>query len=84
MEKRVFWLVAAWHRMASQPFQADQTANYRDVGTSYLDVNTNAERFKPLYREAYLNGCHQAYLSSSLLRPSRVGCLQGVLRRSAD
>jgi hypothetical protein len=31
--------------MASQPFQADQTANYRDASTSYLDVNTNAERF---------------------------------------
>lgn len=51
----------AWHRMASQPFQADQTANYRDAGTSYLDVNSNAERFKHLYREAYLNGYHQAY-----------------------
>jgi hypothetical protein len=55
----------AWHRMASQPFQADQTANYRDAGPSYLDVNTNAERFKPLYREAYLNGYHQAYYAQA-------------------
>ena len=55
----------AWHRMASQPFQADRTANYRDAGTSYLDVNTNAERFKHFYREAYLNGYHQAYYAQA-------------------
>jgi len=55
----------AWHRMASQPFQADQTANYRDAGASYLDVNTNAERFKHFYREAYLDGYHQAYYAQA-------------------
>ena len=54
-------LDGAWHRIASQPFQADQTANYRDAGTSYLDVNANADRYKHFYREAYLNGYHQAY-----------------------
>lgn len=56
-------LDGTWHRMASQPFQADQTANYRNAGVSYLDVNVNAERFKHFYREAYLNGYHQAYYS---------------------
>ena len=57
-------LDGTWHRIASQPFQADRTANYRVAGTSYLDVNANAERFKHFYREAYLNGYHQAYYSS--------------------
>jgi hypothetical protein len=56
-------LDGTWHRIASQPFQADQTANYRDAGISYLDVNANAERFKHFYREAYLNGYHQAFYS---------------------
>ena len=56
-------LDGAWHRMASQPFQADHTANYRDAGMSRADVNANAELFKHFYREAYLNGYHQGYYS---------------------
>lgn len=55
----------AWHRMAAQPFQPDQTANYRDAGTTNLDVNANADRYKHFYREAYLNGYHQAYYSQT-------------------
>lgn len=54
-------LDGAWHRIASQPFQADRTANYRDAGISYRDVNADADLFKHFYREAYLSGYHQAY-----------------------
>lgn len=58
-------LDGAWHRMAAQPFQADQTPHYRDAGVSELTVSANAEVIKNFYREAYLHGYQQAYYSSS-------------------
>lgn len=58
-------LDGTWHRMASQPFQADQTPHYRDAGLTGVTTAANAEMFKDFYREAYLHGYEQAYYSSS-------------------
>jgi hypothetical protein len=51
----------ARHRLAAQPFQAEQTANYRDVWMVYLDANADGELYKQYYRAGYSNGYQQAY-----------------------
>jgi hypothetical protein len=58
-------LDGTWHRMASQPFQADQTPHYREAGLNGLSTAANAEMYKNFYREAYLHGYQQAYYSSA-------------------
>jgi len=58
-------LDGALHRLASRPFQADQTAHYRNAGLLNSAVPTNGETFQDFYREAYLHGYKQAYYSSS-------------------
>jgi hypothetical protein len=50
-----------WHRAASQPFQADQTTNYRSAGMVYAESRADREDYKRYYREGYLNGYRQAY-----------------------
>jgi hypothetical protein len=54
-------LDGARHRLGSQPFQAELTANYRDAGMAYLDANADSELYKGYYREGYSNGYKQAY-----------------------
>ena len=49
------------HRTASQPFQADQTTNYRAAGTAYLGTTVTPDEFKHFYREGYVNGYQHAY-----------------------
>jgi hypothetical protein len=51
----------ARHRLAAQPFQAEQTANYRDVWMVYLEANADGELYKRYYRAGYSNGYQQAY-----------------------
>jgi len=58
-------LDGALHRLASRPFEADQTAHYRNAGRMDSNASTNGENFKEFYREAYLHGYKQAYYSSS-------------------
>jgi hypothetical protein len=55
----------AWHRLAAEPFQGDQTPHYREAGIGELEVAANADAIKHFYREAYLHGYQQAYYSSS-------------------
>ena len=50
-----------WHRIASQPFQADETTNYREAGTAYLGTTATSDEFKHFYREGYMNGYQHAY-----------------------
>jgi hypothetical protein len=54
-------LDGARHRLGAQPFQAEQTANYRDAGLAYLDANTDSDLYKRYYREGYSNGYQQGY-----------------------
>jgi hypothetical protein len=49
------------HRLGSQPFQAEQTPNYRDAGMAYLDADADSELYKRYYREAYSSGYKQGY-----------------------
>jgi hypothetical protein len=49
------------HRIASQPFQAVQTANYLAGGAAYLGTTTTPDAFKHFYREGYINGYQHAY-----------------------
>jgi len=55
----------SWHRTASQPFQADQTTNYRTAGMAYLEASTDREEYKRFYREGYVNGYQQAYYAKT-------------------
>ena len=52
------------HRMAAQPFQADQTPHYREAGLRSI-TTANPEMFRNFYREAYVHGYQQAYYSSA-------------------
>ena len=52
------------HRMAAQPFQADQTPHYREAGLNSI-ATANPEMFRNFYREAYVHGYQQAYYSSA-------------------
>jgi hypothetical protein len=54
-------LDGARHRLGTQPFQAEQTANYRDAWMVYLDANADGELYKRYYRAGYANGYQQAY-----------------------
>lgn len=56
-------LDGARHRLGSQPFQLDQTQNYREAGLAYLEVNAETEQYKQIYREGYASGYQQAYFS---------------------
>jgi hypothetical protein len=56
-------LDGARHRLEAQPFQAEQTANYRDAWMVYLDTNADGELYKRYYRAGYSNGYQQAYYS---------------------
>jgi hypothetical protein len=56
-------LDGARHRVASQPYQPEQTTNYRDAGLAYLETNGDAEQYKQFYRQGYSNGYQQAYYS---------------------
>jgi hypothetical protein len=48
-------------RLGAQPFQSEQTANYRDAGMVYLDGNADGEPYKRYYRAAYSSGYREAY-----------------------
>jgi hypothetical protein len=54
-------LDGARHRLGAQPFQGEQTANYRDAGLAYLDANADSDLYKRYYREGYSNGYQQGY-----------------------
>jgi hypothetical protein len=54
-------LDGGWHRIASQSFQAEQTANYLAGGAAYLGTTTTPDEFKHFYREGYINGYQHAY-----------------------
>jgi len=54
-------LDGARDRLGSQPFQSEQTPNYRDAGMAYLDANADSEFYKGYYREGYANGYKQGY-----------------------
>jgi len=54
-------LDGGWHRIASQSFQAEQTANYLAGGAAYLGTATTPDEFKHFYREGYINGYQHAY-----------------------
>lgn len=56
-------LDGARHRLGSQPFQLDQTQNYREAGLAYLEVNAETDQYKQIYREGYASGYQQAYSS---------------------
>lgn len=49
------------HRVASQPFQADQTPNYRQAGAVYLGASPEPDQYQYFYREAYVNGYRHAF-----------------------
>ena len=49
------------HRIASQPFQAEQTQNYRAAGPIYLGATSLPDEFKAFYREGYRSGYQHAY-----------------------
>jgi hypothetical protein len=53
------------HRIASQPFQAEQTANYLTGGAAYLGMTATQDEFKHFYREGYVNGYHSAYFAQA-------------------
>jgi hypothetical protein len=59
------------HRAASQPFQAEQTANYRAGGVTYLGENVAPDEFKHFYREGYLNGYRHAYFTQAKLQEEK-------------
>src|ERR1700686_1794739 len=54
-------LDGSWRRGASQPFQAEQTTNYRGAGAAYLGATVTPDEFKHFYREGYMNGYQHAY-----------------------
>jgi hypothetical protein len=54
-------LDGSWHRVAAQPFQAEQTRNYQGAGGAYLGMTAAPEEFKHFYREGYMSGYRQAY-----------------------
>jgi hypothetical protein len=54
-------LDGARDRLGAQPFQAEQSANYRDAWMVYLDTNADGELYKRYYRAGYSNGYQQAY-----------------------
>jgi hypothetical protein len=60
-------LDGARHRSTSQPFQAEQTANYRDAGMAYLDAEADSEFYKRYYREGYFNGYQHGYYTQGKL-----------------
>ena len=49
------------HRIASKPFQPEQTANYHAAGAAYMGITATPEEFKYFYREGYRNGYKLAY-----------------------
>jgi hypothetical protein len=49
-------LDGARDRLGAQPFQAEQTENYRDAWMVYLDANADGEMYKRYYRAGYSNG----------------------------
>jgi hypothetical protein len=59
-------LDGSWHRSALQPFQADQTTNYRAAGMAYVESSADREEYKRYYREGYVNGYQQAYYARSI------------------
>jgi len=61
-------LDGGWHRAASQPFQAEQTTNYRAGGATYLGENVTPDEFKHFYREGYMNGYRHAYFTQAKLQ----------------
>jgi hypothetical protein len=64
-------LDGSWHRIALQPFQAEQTANYREAGAAFLGT-TAAEEYKHFYREGYMNGYQHAYFSRAELQGEKI------------
>ncbi|HKM68062.1 MAG TPA: hypothetical protein VJX70_12915 [Candidatus Acidoferrum sp.] len=56
-------LDGSWHRIASQPFQAEATTNYRAAGAVYLGTAVATEGYKHFYREGYMNGYQHAYFT---------------------
>jgi hypothetical protein len=61
-------LDGGWHRAASQPFQAEQTTNYRAGGATYLGENVTPDEYKHFYREGYMNGYRHAYFTQAKLQ----------------
>jgi hypothetical protein len=53
------------HRIASRPFQAEQTVNYLMGGTAYLGTTANQDESKHFYREGYVNGYQSAYFAQA-------------------
>ena len=53
------------HRIASQPFQAQQTAKYLTGGAAYLGTTATQDEFKHFYREGYLSGYQSAYFAQA-------------------
>lgn len=57
------------HRIASQPFRAEQTANYLAAGAVYFGTSVAPDEFKNYYREGYRDGYQHAYF----VQPDRQG-----------
>jgi hypothetical protein len=53
------------HRIASRPFQAEQTANYLAGGAAYVGTTATHDGFKHFYREGYVNGYQSAYFAQA-------------------
>ena len=56
-------LDGARDRRTSQPFQVNKMDNYRNAGSAHLEVNSDPERYKEDYRQAYCNGYQLGYYS---------------------
>ncbi len=54
-------LDGSWHRLASQPFQAEETKNYQAAGAAYPGMTAAPDEFKNFYREGYRNGYQHGY-----------------------
>jgi len=54
-----------WHRIASQPFQAEQTAKYLTGGADFLGTTATQDEFRHFYREGYVNGYQSAYFAQA-------------------
>lgn len=64
-------LDGSWHRTESQPFQVDQTTNYRAAGIAYLKSYADCEEYKNFYREGYVNGYQQAYYAKTEMQSEK-------------
>src|SRR5215469_8205656 len=51
------------HRRTAQPFQFDQTDNYRNADRGYSAAQVDHEVYRQHYRQAYSDGYRQGYYS---------------------